>query len=45
MTSNEIAERLAAHNVIVSPRGDRVRIAPHLYNNSEDIEKLLSALP
>lgn len=45
MTSNEIAELLAAQKVIVSPRGDRVRIAPHLYNNSEDIEKLLSALP
>ena len=44
-TPNEIAARLEAENIIVSPRGDRLRIAPHFYNNSEDIERLVSALP
>lgn len=42
---NEIAKRLEAEKIIVSPRGDRVRIAPHFYNNFEDIEKLVNALP
>jgi cysteine desulfurase/selenocysteine lyase len=42
---NEIAKQLEAKNIIVSPRGDRIRIAPHFYNNQEDIEKLVEALP
>jgi len=45
LTSNEIAAQLESVNIIVSPRGDRVRIAPHFYNNIEDIERLLEALP
>jgi selenocysteine lyase/cysteine desulfurase len=45
MTSYEVAEKLAADNIIVSPRGDRVRIAPHLYNNVDDIERLVTMLP
>jgi selenocysteine lyase/cysteine desulfurase len=45
LTSNDIAAQLQKENIIVSPRGDRVRIAPHFYNNREDIEKLVSALP
>jgi cysteine desulfurase / selenocysteine lyase len=43
--ANEIAQRLQAEHIVVSPRGDRVRIAPHFYNNMEDIDKLLAALP
>lgn len=41
----EIAKRLERENIIVSPRGDRVRIAPHFFNNREDIEKLVECLP
>ena len=41
----EIAKRLERENVIVSPRNDRIRIAPHFFNNRGDIEKLIEALP
>ncbi len=44
-TSDEIAERLQSENIIISPRADRLRIAPHFYNYREDIEHLISALP
>jgi cysteine desulfurase / selenocysteine lyase len=45
LTPGDIASTLEAEKVIVSPRGDRLRIAPHFYNDLEDIERLLSVLP
>jgi selenocysteine lyase/cysteine desulfurase len=45
LSSNEVAERLQNENIIVSPRGDRVRIAPHFFNNREDIDRLIDAMP
>lgn len=44
-TPNQIAERLQAENIIVSPRGDRLRVAPHFFNNRRDIERLIECLP
>lgn len=41
----EIAKRLEAENIVVSPRNDRIRIAPHFFNNHEDVEKLAENLP
>jgi selenocysteine lyase/cysteine desulfurase len=39
-----IEERLASAGVHVSLRGDRMRITPHLYNDEEDVERLVAAL-
>lgn len=39
-----IEERLAAADVHVSLRGERMRITPHLYNDEADTERLLAAL-
>jgi selenocysteine lyase/cysteine desulfurase len=36
---------LKARNIITAPRGDRLRIAPHLYNTTQDIDSLIEALP
>jgi len=35
---------LKARSIITAPRGDRLRIAPHLYNNSSEIDALVQAL-
>ncbi len=45
LTSNDVAKQLEERRVIISPRGDRVRIAPHFYNDRSDIERFVEALP
>ncbi len=42
---NAVAEKLLAENIVVSPRNDVLRIAPHFFNDSSDIETLIAALP
>jgi selenocysteine lyase/cysteine desulfurase len=37
--------QLKRQNIVVAPRGDRLRIAPHLYNLNSEIEALVNALP
>lgn len=44
-TSNELAAMLEKEKIIVSPRGERIRIAPHIFNNQADIETLIEFLP
>jgi selenocysteine lyase/cysteine desulfurase len=42
---SDVAERLWEEDrVHVSLRGDRLRISPHVYNDAEDVERLLKAL-
>jgi len=45
LAANEVVNVLERADVIVSPRGDRARIAPHFYNDREDIDRLIEALP
>lgn len=39
-----ILQRLAEENVYVSLRGNAMRIAPHVYNDDRDLEKLVDVL-
>lgn len=36
---------LKERHIITAPRGDRLRIAPHLYNTHEEIDQLVQTLP
>jgi selenocysteine lyase/cysteine desulfurase len=41
----QLYHHLATRKIITAPRGDRLRIAPHLYNNSQEVEELIKSLP
>ncbi|MBC7930944.1 MAG: aminotransferase class V-fold PLP-dependent enzyme [Rubrivivax sp.] len=41
---NGLLERLAEEKVFVSIRGDAIRVAPHLYNDAGDVERLFDVL-
>lgn len=45
LSSTEIAKHLEERRIIVSPRGDRLRIAPHFFNVGSDIDVLIENLP
>jgi selenocysteine lyase/cysteine desulfurase len=45
LSAMKLYGQLKAHNIVTAPRGDRLRIAPHLYNTTDEIEGLLQALP
>jgi selenocysteine lyase/cysteine desulfurase len=45
MSSMELYSHLKRVRIVVAPRGDRLRIAPHIYNTADDIDKLIAALP
>lgn len=44
-TANALYAHLKRAGVHVAPRGDRLRISPHLYNVKDDIDALVNALP
>jgi selenocysteine lyase/cysteine desulfurase len=41
---DDINQKLKAANIFVSIRGNAIRVAPHLYNDSSDFDKLLEVL-
>jgi cysteine desulfurase/selenocysteine lyase len=43
--AEEIHQRLDSQNIIVSVRLERLRVAPHFYNTTEEIDALVSQLP
>ncbi len=45
LSSMDLYAHLKKRNIITAPRGDRLRISPHLYNTMEEIEELFRALP
>ena len=44
-SSMALYAHLRTRNIITAPRGDRLRIAPHLYNTASDIDEILNGLP
>ena len=44
VSPTEIAKHLQNENIIISPRNDRIRIAPHFFNNQADIENLATQI-
>ncbi|HZS47370.1 MAG TPA: aminotransferase class V-fold PLP-dependent enzyme, partial [Blastocatellia bacterium] len=44
-SSTEIREKLLAGNIVIADRCGRARIAPHLYNTEEEIDRILAMLP
>lgn len=45
LSSMALYIHLKTRRIITAPRGDRLRIAPHLYNTFEEIDELIAALP
>lgn len=45
MSAMGLYAQLKGRDIITAPRGDRLRIAPHIYNLPEEIDALLAALP
>jgi selenocysteine lyase/cysteine desulfurase len=45
LSAMALYHRLKQENIITAPRGDRLRIAPHLYNTLEEMDQLVEALP
>ncbi|HKO59581.1 MAG TPA: aminotransferase class V-fold PLP-dependent enzyme [Pyrinomonadaceae bacterium] len=41
----DLYSHLKKQNIITAPRGDRLRISPHLYNTLAEIDHLVEALP
>jgi cysteine desulfurase/selenocysteine lyase len=45
LSSMALYSHLKGRGIITAPRGDRLRVAPHLYNTSEEIDEFARALP
>jgi len=45
MSAMALYHHLISKNIVTAPRGDRLRIAPHLYNTSTEVDQFIQALP
>lgn len=45
MPATALYVHLKKQNIITAPRGDRLRIAPHVYNTHDEIDGFVEALP
>lgn len=45
LTPMELYFHLKQQRIVTAPRSDRLRIAPHCYNTTSELEKLVDALP
>lgn len=45
LSAMNLYAHLKDRGIITAPRADRLRISPHLYNTSEEIDALIDALP
>ena len=45
MSAMALYAHLMARNIVTAPRVERLRIAPHLYNTSQEIDELVKGLP
>jgi len=45
MPAMSLYHHLSNRHIITAPRGDRLRIAPHLYNTKSEVDELIEALP
>jgi selenocysteine lyase/cysteine desulfurase len=45
LSSMDLYAHLKQRNIVTAPRGDRLRISPHLYNTVEEMDELVKALP
>ncbi len=42
MDMNRLQEELKANNIFVSIRGENIRVAPHVFNTKDDLQKLVN---
>ena len=45
LSAMTLYHHLMTRNIVTAPRGDRLRIAPHLYNTSHEVDEFIKALP
>ena len=45
MSAMALYAHLMSRNIVTAPRAERLRISPHLYNTSQELDELIKALP
>lgn len=45
LSDMSLYHHLMARNIVTAPRGDRLRIAPHFYNTTTEVDHFVEALP